>query len=120
MLILTYAITYRVNILQKENELFKQEIQDYLTKINSFEKTNSSENPIENLILEHQLSDREAEVLLLIFKGYTNKRIGDELHISLNTVKFHIRNIYEKLNIKNKNEAIDIYSKIVNNPASNF
>ncbi len=112
MLILTYAITYRVTILQKENEQYKQEIQDYLVKINRFETINTTDNPIENLIIQHQLSEREADVLQLIFKGYTNKRIGDELHISLNTVKFHIRNIYEKLDISTKNEAIDIFTKI--------
>jgi DNA-binding CsgD family transcriptional regulator len=112
MLILTYAITHRVNILQKENEKFKNEIQEYLNKINSLENNTPIETNIEHLISQHNLSDREGDVLLLIFKGYTNQRIGDELFISLNTVKYHIRNIYEKLNINSKNEAIDMYSKI--------
>ncbi|MGY5351574.1 7TM diverse intracellular signaling domain-containing protein [Wenyingzhuangia sp. IMCC45533] len=112
MLILTYAITYRVNILQKENEQFREEIQEFLDKIKTLEKNHSSEQQqtnLNNLITEHNLSEREAEVLLFIFKGYTNQRIADELFISLNTVKYHIRNIYQKLNIKNKNEAIDLY-----------
>ncbi|WP_139956754.1 7TM diverse intracellular signaling domain-containing protein [Flavicella sediminum] len=114
MLILTYAITYRVKILQKENHQFKTAIQEYLHKINFLESnsSNPSETNIEVLVSENNLSEREADVLLLIFKGYTNKRIGDELFISLNTVKYHIRNIYQKLNIKSKNEAIDILSKI--------
>lgn len=116
MLILTYAITYRIKILHKENEKFKEEIKVYLNKINSL-KNGSNEadkNNIEVLITENNLSEREADVLLLIFKGYTNQRIGDELFISLNTVKYHIRNIYQKLNINTKNEAIDIFSKLKN------
>ena len=112
MLILTYAITYRVTILQNENEKFKKEIKNYLNKINLLKSTTTIETDIEILITKNNLSDREADVLLLIFKGYTNRRIGDELFISLNTVKYHIRNIYEKLNINTKNEAIDILSKI--------
>lgn len=114
MLILTYAITYRVNILQKENEKFKTEIQEYLSKIDAL-KTGSDETNktnIDVIISENNLSEREADVLLLIFKGYTNQRIGDELFVSLNTVKYHVRNIYQKLNIKSKNEAIDILTNI--------
>ncbi|PQJ80271.1 7TM diverse intracellular signaling domain-containing protein [Polaribacter porphyrae] len=114
MLILTYAITYRIKMLHKENEKFKEEIKEYLTKINAFKSNNSEETNIESLIRENNLSDREADVLLLIFKGYTNQRIGDELFITLNTVKYHIRNIYQKLNINTKNEAIDIVAKIKN------
>lgn len=114
MLILTYAITYRVTILQNENERFKKEIKNYLNKINLLKSTTTIEADMENLITKNNLSDREADVLLLIFKGYTNRRIGDELFISLNTVKYHIRNIYQKLNINTKNEAIDILSKIKN------
>ncbi|MGY5351573.1 7TM diverse intracellular signaling domain-containing protein [Wenyingzhuangia sp. IMCC45533] len=114
MLILTYAITYRVKILQKENDQFKREIQTFLNKIKELESSDDSEqHPVEFdlLITKHDLSERETEVLLLIYKGYTNKRIADELFVSLNTVKYHIRNIYQKLNIKSKNEVIDIVTK---------
>ena len=114
MLILTYAITYRIKILRKENEKYIEEIQKYLNKIISLESKNSKEFKIDKLIIENSLSNREADVLLLIFKGYTNPRIGKELFISLNTVKYHIRNIYQKLNIKNKNEAIDIMDSLKN------
>lgn len=112
MLILTYAITYRIQILQKENKEIKNQIKKYLNQEQSLETNNSIDKKIEELSSKHNLSDREADVLHLIFIGYTNQRIGEELFISVNTVKYHIRNIYEKLNIKNKNEAIDILSKM--------
>ncbi|MDR5592061.1 7TM diverse intracellular signaling domain-containing protein [Christiangramia sp. SM2212] len=116
MLILTYAITYRIKILHEENDRFKKEINQYLNDLQVLKKSNLKEShKMEELLKsKHDLSAREIEVLILIYKGYTNKRIGEDLFVSLNTVKYHIRNIYEKLNIKNKNEAIDVFTKIKN------
>lgn len=117
MLILTYAITYRIKILHEENDRFKKEINKYLNDLQILKNSNSEKShKIEEELLKskHNLSAREIEVLILIYKGYTNKRIGEDLFVSLNTVKYHIRNIYEKLNIKNKNEAIDVFTKMKN------
>jgi len=118
MLILTYAITYRVKKLQEENDMFRSSIQTYVNQLYELQEkieleTNSKENTFESKIVEiaskHQLTDREVDVLLNLSKGYTNQKIADELFISLNTVKYHTRNIYQKLNIKNKNEAISLF-----------
>jgi DNA-binding NarL/FixJ family response regulator len=51
------------------------------------------------------LTDREREVLALLSKGFMYKRIGDQLHISLDTVRFHLRKIYEKLQVHSRAEA---------------
>jgi DNA-binding CsgD family transcriptional regulator len=115
MLLLTYAITYRVKVLQIENDQFKNEIQAYLDKILSLEhkmknSSSSNENKITLLTERFSLTNREADVLQLISSGYTNQKIANELFVSLNTVKYHIRNIYQKLDIKNKGEAINIIS----------
>ncbi len=48
----------------------------------------------------NKLSDRELEVLKEVSKGYANKEIADRLHISINTVITHRKNITEKLEIK--------------------
>jgi ATP/maltotriose-dependent transcriptional regulator MalT/class 3 adenylate cyclase len=53
-----------------------------------------------------QISERELEVLRLIAGGLSNKQIMDELFISLSTVKTHIMNIYNKLNVHSRTEAI--------------
>ncbi len=50
--------------------------------------------------MEHDLSTREIEVLVLITKGFINKEIADKLNISLTTVITHRKNITEKLGIK--------------------
>ncbi|MCT6893085.1 MAG: response regulator transcription factor [Bombilactobacillus mellifer] len=51
------------------------------------------------------LTNRELEVLRLIGQGKTNKEIGDELFISLKTVKTHVSNILNKLNVQDRTQA---------------
>ena len=52
-----------------------------------------------------QLTDREVEVLRLVARGLANREIADELVISENTVKNHVRNILEKLHLHSRVEA---------------
>ena len=52
------------------------------------------------------LSDREIEVLRLIAEGLTNREIADRLFISLTTVKTHTSNIYSKLGVNSRTQAL--------------
>ncbi len=52
------------------------------------------------------LTSREREVLKQLCNGSSYKKISSDLFIDLNTVKFHIRNIYRKLEVNSKGEAI--------------
>lgn len=51
------------------------------------------------------LSERETEVLALVAEGLTNAQVARRLHISDNTVKFHLQNIYQSLGVTNRTEA---------------
>jgi len=52
------------------------------------------------------LTDRELEVLQELAKGLTNPEIAERLMVSLNTVKTHTKNIYAKLEVRNRTEAV--------------
>jgi DNA-binding NarL/FixJ family response regulator len=55
---------------------------------------------------DYKLSPRELEILKSLVKGYSYKLIADEHFISMDTVRSHIRNIYEKLQVNSKTEAV--------------
>jgi len=53
-----------------------------------------------------QLTQRETEILNLLVEGFNNKAIADKLFISIETVRNHIRHIYEKLQVHTKSQAV--------------
>ena len=63
----------------------------------------------------YNLSDREKQVLQLLVDGNSYKMVAAEMKISIDTVRSHIRNIYEKLHVNSKSEAVAkaIKSRIV-------
>jgi DNA-binding NarL/FixJ family response regulator len=58
-----------------------------------------------------ELSAREMEILDLVAKGLTNKEIGPKLNISYDTVRAHLRNIYERLHVRCRAEAVMKYTQ---------
>ncbi|MEZ4726939.1 MAG: LuxR C-terminal-related transcriptional regulator [Caldilineaceae bacterium] len=56
---------------------------------------------------EGLLSDRELDVLRLLASGQSYKEIGEQLFLSLNTVQFHVKNIYSKLLVNKRVQAIE-------------
>ncbi|MCZ2990436.1 response regulator transcription factor, partial [Acinetobacter baumannii] len=50
--------------------------------------------------------EREFEILLLIAEGKSNQEIADELFIALKTVKTHVSNILNKLNVSDRTQAV--------------
>ncbi len=57
----------------------------------------------------NQLTTRENELLKLLAEGFLNKEIADKLNVTLSTVKNHLQNIYIKLHVQNRSEAIIKY-----------
>jgi two-component system nitrate/nitrite response regulator NarP len=55
------------------------------------------------------LTRRELEVLSDLSSGRTNKQIARDLGVSLNTVKFHVRNLFQKLGVNSRSQAIAMY-----------
>jgi len=69
--------------------------------IEAFEKRNQ---PAQEL---NTLTNKEKQILGLLAKGFLYKEIGDQLHLTRNTVKQHIHHIYEKLHVQNRTEALN-------------
>ena len=53
------------------------------------------------------LSERELEVLELVASGLSNKEIAGKLFVSVNTVKTHLKNVYEKLEVNRRTQAVE-------------
>ncbi len=67
----------------------------------------SAQSP-EDLLMEYGISTREFEVLQLMAQGLSNQQIADQLYISLNTVKTHSSNLFLKLDVKRRTQAIRV------------
>jgi DNA-binding NarL/FixJ family response regulator len=55
---------------------------------------------------DYSLSEREKQVLQLLVNGYSYKMISSEMFIAIDTVRSHIKKIYEKLHVNSKSEAV--------------
>ncbi len=55
---------------------------------------------------DYNLSEREKQVLQLLVEGYSYKMIAGEMYIAIDTVRSHIKKIYEKLHVNSKSEAV--------------
>ena len=52
------------------------------------------------------LSERETEVLVLAARGLSNDQIAEELHLAPSTVKRHLANVYQKIGVRSRSEAV--------------
>jgi len=60
-----------------------------------------------SLVSQLELSKRELEILNLLAQGYSNQEIATKLFVSLSTVKTHIQNLFEKLDVKRRIQAVE-------------
>ena len=89
-----WVIVLRLYIRVKESAIPAAEPQ---TRIESHEV-------FEEIMQEYGLTRRESEIAWLLYKGYTNRQIGEELFIAETTVKKHVSHIYEKMQVSGRKE----------------
>ena len=68
----------------------------------------TKEKASEEIESEH-LTPRQEEILGLLSRGFVTKEIANELHISFDTVRFHLKDIYAKLHVRSRTEAVVKY-----------
>lgn len=102
-----YFIQNRTKLNEKQLRL---ELQNYLLRIGELQTEIDEKGDCgkfsDKRLKEFDLSKRETEVLKYIAHGYKNSEIADKLFVSQNTIKTHIKNIYLKLDVKNRVEAL--------------
>ncbi len=91
--------------LQKELSLLVKS-HNYLSQLSELEP-DAKEKVMKKAALLEKLTERESEIVTLLMQGRTYRMISAELYLSENTVKTHIKNIYSKLQVKNKTELIN-------------
>ncbi len=72
--------------------------------------------PIEQFAMQYSLTPREKQILVLLLDGRNNPYMRENLNISNNTLKTHLRNTFRKLSISDRQELLDLYSEFRDNP----
>ncbi|MCL6479918.1 MAG: helix-turn-helix transcriptional regulator, partial [Peptococcaceae bacterium] len=111
-----------VMIAQKTPTLARMEILDGAEARHSVSTPEDTfsipENVTEQFLFLHNLTTREKEVFHLLLKGRNNPYIREHLNISDNTLKTHLRKIYKKLSVGNRQELISLFTEFTNNVQS--
>ena len=110
-------LIFEVYKLIFNNEQIEKTLSDLKKYLNT--QTNKPQNPDpffiflkENTITNEKLTLREIDILKYLNDGLNNKQIAEKLFISTNTVKYHVRNIYNKINVSNRLELKNVLSNI--------
>ncbi len=88
-----FAVSVYMYLTKHYTINYEPDVKDVLPRVDRFYKI-------------FNISERETEIIDALVVGKTNKEIAAELYISINTVKTHIKNIYRKLDVKNRIQLI--------------
>ena len=112
---LIYVIATQRQKSRLREQLLKSELAELRTEIKAligkYEGNLDISLPDLNQQLITPLSEREYDVFKLIFSQKTNSEIAEELFVSINTVKTHLKNLYGKLGVSNRKEALSFVLK---------
>ncbi|MGC8765466.1 MAG: helix-turn-helix domain-containing protein [Brevinematia bacterium] len=61
-----------------------------------------------NLQKNYQLTDREMEMLRMLVKRQTNREMAYQFSLTISTIKYHLTNIYQKFDVKNRSELMNL------------
>ncbi|MBW2623221.1 MAG: hypothetical protein JRD68_09975, partial [Deltaproteobacteria bacterium] len=96
------------SVKKRQKEQYPISIEYLRTLLTAFEVSSKERKngKISGQPLAEPLSERELEVLSLLESGLSNREIGEALYVAVNTVKTHIRNIYGKLSVRSRTQAV--------------
>mgnify|MGYP000864456234 FL=1 len=88
-------------------KLSKPKVETVVVEKEMFVSKHEPFEPDASQISQLELGKREMEILNLMAQGLSNQEIGEKLFISLSTVKTHIQNLYQKLDVKRRTQAVE-------------
>ena len=90
-------------LLQRANQ--KKTHLDHISKLMALLLNESPSGPDQSALVE-KLTERELQVLQLMCQGFSNQKIANQMIVSINTIKKHTSNIYAKLGVQNRAQAV--------------
>ena len=87
-------------------------IEEYTEQLKQYSLNTTDSNFQEDPLSGYDFTETEINILKMVSEKYKNKEIAEKSFVSENTVKFHIKNIYTKLNVKNRVDARLLYEKL--------
>ncbi len=96
-------------LIQVLDSLYGKNSAGYYIDAELAKKIIDSVVPMKKSIANNLLTSREKEIMQLISEGFLYKEIAFKLGLSFNTIKVHINNLYRKLEVQNKIDAINSY-----------
>ncbi|MBL4709907.1 MAG: tetratricopeptide repeat protein [Flavobacteriales bacterium] len=104
------ATKFKMELNQKEMDLLQIQVNSLLSESKNLMNQAVNLESL-NTYLETPLTKRELDVLTQLAKGKSNIEIGEILFVSVNTVGTHLKNIYSKLEVKNRVQAVKLASR---------
>lgn len=120
LMLLLHFFEYRYYIGSLDNDVYTSVVATLFTAIGIWiginglksKKASPKDAPVavpsidQKKLQEFQLNDREYEILQLIAKGCSNQEIANQLFLAVPTIKTHISNLYSKLDVRSRTQAI--------------
>lgn len=94
-------------------EIKQQQICNHHYFDENFVNTLMQQDETPDILLSSPLTHREWQVLGLIYSGYSNEQISNKLEVAPTTIKTHIRNLYQKLDVNNRKQAITFAKELL-------
>lgn len=107
-MLVAYAFLQRDTRFRRHHEALVEEESLAAHSPETAQITATRRRSIEDMAQTYRLTEREADVLLLLARGYSQHGIAARLDVSDNTVRTHLRNLYRKLQIHSRQEAIEL------------
>jgi len=109
--IIESIIRFKQRCIESHNIRIESELIRSIKNLDKANDTLIDTDLPENIYMKYNVTLREREIIELLLAGLLNKEISVRLHISKRTVEFHIYNIYNKFNVKNRLELLNLFKK---------